>query len=637
MPLRAAPLTPLAPRAVTVDDPFWSPLQALVRTRTLPQQEHHLRTGGQFEALRLRWRPGDPGEPHIFWESDVAKWIEAASHVLETSPDAHLEASVDEAIALLAGAQQPDGYLNVYFTVVAPGQRFTDLHAAHELYCLGHLVEAAVAHHRATGRTSLLDVVRRYVDLVDREFAVGGPREGGYCGHPEIELALVALARATGEPRYRDLARRMLAWRGTEPWYFAQELARRGRPGYFGPIGTADPETLRRSREYNQSHAPVREQHEAVGHSVRAMYLYCAMADLAVDDTDADLFAVCERLWRSTTGTKAYVTGGLGADPSIEGFRGAYELPDVGAYAETCAAIGLVMWARRMLNATGDGRYGDVLETALYNGVLAGMSADGTSYFYANPLASDGHETRSPWFGVACCPPNLARLVTAVQQYAYADDEHELAVHLYLSGEVRTRAGGGAQVQVGADYPRSGDVTCTVHPHRPGTAWTLSLRVPAWAHGATVEVPGATAVPVAPTPDGYVHLHRAWADGDVVRLHLPLSPRRVWADPRVGACVGRVALARGPLVHCLEGVDHDGPVQDLVLPRDAVLREEPGADGAAVVIVADGAALTTPHGADALYRGTPPDSRPARIRAVPYSGWGNRGATSMRVWIRETV
>lgn len=625
-------LVPLDLADVTIEDAFWAPRRETVRTRTLPQQERRLRTPGQqLDALRLGWRPGDPDEPHIFWESDVAKWIEAASYVLTTRPDPALEASVEEAVALLAGAQQPDGYLNVYFTVVRPGERFTDLRDAHELYCLGHLIEAAVAHHRATGRTTLLDVVRRYADLVERELGPGGPFEGAYDGHEEIELALVKLARATGERRYLDLARWFLDVRGTQPFWFDGEEDRRGHQGYFGGRAPGRRRREAADREYHQAHRPVREQEEVVGHSVRATYLLAAMADVAAEDDDADLLAACERLWESTTGTKMYVTGGLGSNPAIEGFSAPFELPDKDGYAETCAAIGLVLWAQRMVNLSGDGRYADVLEQALYNGVLAGVSADGTSYFYGNPLASDGSAHRQEWFGCACCPPNLARLLASLEAYAYGESDDVLAVHLHVAGTVRTRAGGGAVVRVETDLPRSGAVALTVES-ATGEPWTLAVRVPGWSQETAVLVNGEPADVGGATDRGYVRLHRAWAPGDRVELGLDLTPRRVWADPRVRSASGRVALQRGPVVHCFEGVDHDAPADALVLPRSATLGLEDEPVSGLVALTTDGWAEESPDG---LYRTDPAGRRPQRLRAVPYFAWGNRGRDTMTVWVRE--
>ncbi|WP_460798714.1 glycoside hydrolase family 127 protein [Microbacterium sp. GXF0217] len=628
-------LQPLPIRDAIIDDAFWAPRREMVRQHTLPQQEHHLRTGGQFEALALQWKPGDPNEPHIFWESDVAKWIEAASYLLAVAPDEELEASVDEAITLLADAQQDDGYLNVYYTVVQPGQRFTDLRDGHELYCLGHLIEAAVAHHQATGKHTLIDVVRRYADLVEREFARGGRCEGGYDGHQEIELALVKLARATGDDRYLVLAKNMIDNRGQRPFYFDIESERRNRPGYFHREFPQRDSQAQRFREYNQSHVPVREQTEIVGHSVRAMYMLSAMADLAVETQDEELFFACRALWDSTTESKMYVTGGLGSDPSIEGFSAPFDLPNYTGYGETCAAIGLVMWAQRMVNITGESRYADVLERALYNGVLSGGSADGTSYFYGNPLASHGDVHRHEWFGVACCPPNLARLIASLQTYAYAQSADQLAVHLYIGGSVRTEAGGGARVTVMTKYPANGHVQLSIDPDDDAEEWTLSLRIPAWATSTRISINDEEIDQDAVVERGYAHLRRLWATGDVVSIEFAYAPRRTWADPRVAADAGRVALQLGPLVYCIEGVDHAVPVQFMMLPRGAELHVEEDPSLALSVIVAETEA-EAPVPSRSLYADDMPQCQAQTLRAVPYFAWANRGQSTMSVWIRES-
>ncbi|WP_222711103.1 glycoside hydrolase family 127 protein [Quadrisphaera setariae] len=622
---------------MTITDDFWAPRREQVRTSTLRQQERQLRAPGQqFDALRLTWQPGDPHEPHIFWESDVAKWIEAASYCLATTADPELEASVDEAISLLAGAQQPDGYLNVYFTVVKPGQRFTDLRDAHELYCAGHLIEAAVAHHAATGKTTLLDVMTRYADLIDREFGPGGSCEGGYDGHEEIELALVKLARATGERRYLDCALRMVTARGQRPFYYEAEEARRGDTGYFGGVFPQRPRQAEFWREYNQSHLPVVEQSDAVGHSVRAMYLYAAVTDLAVETGDEALAAACDRVWESLTQRRLYVTGGVGARHDIEGFGGDYELPDARGYAETCAAIGLVFWAQRMANARRDAAYVEVLERALYNGVLSGASADGTSYFYGNPLASDGSVHRHEWFGVACCPPNLARLLSSLELYAYAQGAEEAVVNLYISGSARfDLADGPLALRVRSEHPVDGSAELRVTEAAPGPV-TLSLRIPAWATGAQLVVAGRELELSEVVADGYARVRREWAEGDVVQLRLGMDPQRVWAHPAVFDTAHRVALQRGPLVFCLEGVDHQDAVAQLSLPRGAVLDVQDDATSGTVALLAGGSAVTGAADRSApLYGTEPPATRAADLRAVPYFSWANRGQSDMTVWIHE--
>jgi uncharacterized protein len=622
---------------VTIDDDFWSPRRETVRTGTLPQQERQLRSGGQFEALRLGWKPGDPNEPHIFWESDVAKWIEAASYSLATTPDPALEAAVDEAIELLAGAQQEDGYLNVYFTVVRPGERFTDLRDTHELYCAGHLIEAGVAHFQATGKTSLLDIVRRFADLIDREFGPGGSAEGGYDGHEEVELALVKLFRVTGERRYLELSKRLVDARGTQPFYFDLEREKRGTEGYFSFAFPERPKQVQRFREYTQSHLPVREQTEAVGHSVRAMYLYTAMADLALEYGDDELRRACERLWENLTEKKLYVTGGLGSDPSIEGFGPDYHLPGIGGYAETCAAIGLVFWSQRMALLTGEGRYADVMERALYNAALSGASAEGTHYFYDNPLASDGSVSRHEWFGVACCPPNFARLLSSLEYYAYAEGADEAVVNLFVAGSASFSLDAGTvRLDVDTAYPRSGSVSIRVAPGE-ASPFTIAVRVPGWAAGgATARLNGEAVDLASAAADGYLRVERDWKEGDVLSLDLPLQPERIWANPAVTDDLGRVALRRGPLVYCLEGVDHPVPVAALSLPRNSGFDTEPDEDLGIEAILSDGFADRAPAGDQSLYRSSPPEQQPTRLRAVPYFAWANRGQSTMEVWIRET-
>jgi DUF1680 family protein len=563
----------------------------------------------------------------------VGKWIEAASYSLVHHPDPTLEAKVDDAIALLGGAQQSDGYLNAYFTVVKPGQRFTDLRDAHELYCLGHLIEGAVAHNNATGKSSFLDIVCRYADLVDREFAPGGAAAGGYDGHEEIGLALVKLARVTGRRRYIDLALRMLNARGTQPFYFDAEAQRRGDDGYFAPVL---PERLlqpQRFREYNQTHLPVREQSDAVGHAVRAMYLYSAMTDLAVETGDKQLLEASRQLWESVSERKLYVTGGIGADASIEGFGRDFELPNETSYNETCASIGLMIWARGMALATGEARYADVMERALYNTVLAGSSADGTSFFYGNPMQSDGDRTRAPWFGVACCPPNYARLIQSLETYAFARGPSEAIINLYLSGEATFHLDNGdARVRIDTGYPWAGEVRMVVET--PGD-WLFSVRVPEWAAQATASLNGTEVDLASVVKAGYLRVRRSWQAGDVLTLQLPLETRRVWAHPAVRADAGKVALQRGPLVYCVESVDNPAPVDALGLGRKTVISEVWDESLGAVALVFDGLWTEELAWRGDLYGASPPGLVTTPVRAIPYVLWANRGPSSMRVWLND--
>jgi DUF1680 family protein len=620
---------------VTIEDAFWSPRLEINREKTIPFEYTQCKETGRIDALRLQWKPGDVPVPHPFWDSDVAKWIEAASYSLATHPDPHLDALVDETIALLASAQQPDGYLNTYFTVVKPGERWTDLRDAHELYCAGHLIEAGVAHYQATGKRTLLDVVSRYADCIDTVFGRGPGQKRGYCGHEEIELALVKLYRATGIERYLRLAQYFVDERGQQPNYFEVETANRATPGYFEAHRSHGP--LRTSWQYSQSHVPVRDQQEAVGHAVRAMYLYSAMADLAGEIGDETLRAACRRLWDHLCSKRLYVTGGIGSSRENEGFTQDYDLPNERAYAETCAAIGLVFWAYRMVQLEGGSRYADVLEQALYNGVLSGVSLDGTRFFYENPLASHGGVGRKKWFGVSCCPPNIARLLASLGQYIYSSQESGVAVHLYVQGSLSFHVQGRAIVlRQETAYPRDGRVTLTVRPDQP-TDFTLALRVPGWCRRVGLSVNGCAVDVEAVLEKGYAHLTRTWVEGDVVQLDLAMPVERVYAHPKVLEDVGRVALRRGPLVYCLEEVDnHIAPDRlAVVADGDLDVQDAPSLLGGIMVVQGAAREVDDCDWNGLLYRHERPRAEARTITAVPYYAWGNRENGQMSVWVRE--
>ena len=618
----------------TIDDAFWAPLQRTNHETTLQIEYKNLQRTGHIDALRLDWQAGDPNPPHIFWESDLAKWLEAACCVLAQEKDAKLAAQVDEVVDLLAGAQQPDGYLNAHFTVVEPEQRWTNLRDRHELYCAGHLIEAAIAHYEATGQRTLLNVMIRYADYIDSVFGRGENQLRGYPGHQEIELALVKLYRTTGEARYLDLAQYFIDERGRQPHYFDQEARARGE----------DPQDFQhQTYEYNQSHKTVREQDEAVGHSVRALYLYCAMADLALENDDQSLLAACRRLYKSVQ-RRLYITGGVGSSRHNEGWTADYDLPNEEAYAETCASIALIFWMQRLLRLELNGSYGDTLERALYNGFLSGISLDGSKFFYVNPLAvhrdsqavhGERHTgQRQSWFGCACCPPNVARLLASLGDYIYGENDNEAVVHLYI--------GGSAQLQLGerqvtltqqTDYPWAGTVSMTVTPDA-AAEFRLALRIPGWCKGHSLQVNGEE-INVS-VERGYARIHRRWQPGDEVLLTLDLSTQRVYADPRVRADAGRVALQRGPVVYCLEGVDNGDNLDTLQLPSDAALDAEFAPDllGGVVRIELAGE-RAQPWDGLPLYHTQPPATSPATLSAVPYYAWANRATGDMLIWLRE--
>ena len=625
---------------VAIADAFWAPRQKTNREVTLPHEHKQCKETGRIDAFRLAWKPGQPDRspargtpPHIFWDSDVAKWIEAASYSLATHPDAALERLVDEAAALVAAAQQPDGYLNVHFTVVEPEKRWTNLRDCHELYCAGHLIEGAVAHFRATGKRTLLDALCRYADHIGRTF---GPEEGqkrGYPGHEEIELALVKLYHATGNERYLRLSQFFIDERGRQPHYYDAEAAARGD----------DPAKYwARTYEYCQAHKPVREHDEAVGHAVRAMYLYSGMADVAAETGDAALLAACRRLWASTVERKMFVTGGVGSSHWGERFTADYDLPNETAYAETCAAIGLVFFAHRMLQIEADARYADALERALYNGVLSGVSLDGTKFFYVNPLASAGGHHRQEWFGCACCPPNIARLLASLGSYVYSAAPDGLYVHLYVAGsataslpQVPKPAGGSPLITLTQEtrYPWGGDVKITVGVEGPAK-FDLMLRIPGWCRKHSLRVNGESAA--HRVVKGYARLARTWSNGDRVELTLAMPIERLVAHPRVAEDAGRVALQRGPLLYCLEQCDNAAFVRSILLPDRAKLaaRLDRRLFGGTVVIEGQGLAPTQAGWKGKLYRPMArAELRPARLRAIPYCLWDNREAGPMAVWL----
>ncbi|MBI5832742.1 MAG: glycoside hydrolase family 127 protein [Armatimonadetes bacterium] len=610
---------------VHLDDVFWAPKLKVNRERTLRAQYDQCQETGRIGAFELGWKPGDPNQPHIFWDSDVAKWIEAVAYSLADQPDADLERLVNEVAELVASAQQPDGYLNVHFTVAEPEKRWTNLRDWHELYCAGHLIEAAVAHHAATGNRVLLDALCRYADYIGTVFGTGEGQKRGYCGHEEIELALVKLAGATGEQRYLDLASYFVDERGQgDPHYFDVEAQARGE----GVEALLHRHGGHSRYEYNQSHVPVREQSEAVGHAVRAMYLYSAMADLAGALGDDALKAACERLWADLTERKMYVTGGIGPSSRNEGFTSPFDLPNETAYAETCAAIGLVFWAQRLLQLDLDSRYADVMERALYNGTISGVSLDGERFFYVNPLASSGGHHRQSWFGCACCPPNLARMMASLAGYVASTTADGVALHLYAAGTIDAD---GRQLTVATEYPWDGTVTITV-----GTAgnWDLALRIPGWCRDWSVSVNGLPTE--AEVTKGYAALRRDWMAGDQVTLNLAMPVALVEACPRVGDDLGRVAITRGPVVYCLEAEDNGIDPRLLALPAGAkfVTRWEPGMLGGVVVIDSVALAPRLDGWQGELYR--PAGSTAwtqVPLRAIPYYAWDNRDAGAMAVWL----
>ncbi len=625
---------------VEIKSGLWGERLTTLRERTIPAIYHQMKTTGRLDAWRLDWKPGQP-RPHIFWDSDAGKWIEAVAYSLMSQPNPEFERQVDEVVDLIEKAQQPDGYLNIFFTAVEPQNRWRNLRDWHELYDAGHLMEGAVAYYQATGKRKLLDVLCRYADHIDRMF---GPREGqrrGYCGHAEIELALVRLYETTGEQRYLDLARYFIDERGAQPNYFDIEARERGDdPAKFWA----------KTYQYCQSHIPLREQTTATGHSVRACYLYSGMADIAAETGDEALVRASRLIWDDLTDHQMYITGGLGPAHTNEGFTFAYDLPNEEAYAETCASIALVFWAWRMFKLDPDSRYINVMERALYNGVLAGVSFDGATFFYANPLASyprinpyrggiiEGHYARSPWFECACCPPNLARMVASIGQYFYSTSADTLYVHLYNQNQARLDvAGTPVQIEQQTNYPWNGDIDLKLGVDQP-TRFDLALRIPDWCGDFRLEVNGKPAA--TSTAKGYVHISREWTSGDTVRLQLAMPVERIAAHPHVRQDAGCIALQQGPVVYCLEEVDNGPQLANITIPRDARLEAAFDAGLFGGVNVISGQALRTepaswPGGLYQRQQTLELEQKPIMIKAIPYCFWANRQPGEMRVWVRE--
>ena len=584
---------------VRITGAFWSERLDTILSRTIPSQHRMMERHGILASLKLP----DPVPPltiprnhhdfttQIFWDSDVGKWIEAASYALSHRRDDATEARIEAIIDDLEVAQAPDGYLNCWYLGREPDKRWTNLRDNHELYCAGHMLEGAIAYFRTTGRDRLLKIMVRYVDHIADTFGPGRGQRRGYPGHQEIEIALIKLYHLTGEVRHLDLARYFINERGREPHYFDTEAKARGDdPADFWA----------KTYEYNQSHMPVRAQTKVVGHAVRAMYMYTAMADLAAEDGDDSLKQACEALWDDITTKRMYVTGGFGPSAANEGFTTDYDLPNDTAYAETCASVAMVFWASRMLNLEMDGRYADILELALYNTVLAGLSQDGEHYFYDNKLESDGTHARWEWHPCPCCTMNASRLLASVAGYFFSVAEDEVAVHLYGGATAEVQVGGGTvRLSETSDYPWDGRIGIGVDPGAP-LDFTLALRIPGWARGFDLAVNGDAVAAVAER--GYVRISRTWAPGDQVSLDLPMAPERVFAHPDIRQDVGRVALRRGPLVYCIEQHDQTAPVHRLRLRRDAGLEVLSQADKAGPVRIAAAAeALSSDMWKDGLY------------------------------------
>jgi len=606
-----AKLRPVPISTVKMEDGFWEPRLKLMRDVTLPSQYDIIEETGRLDNFRrASGKIGGDFKGAYFNDSDVYKWLEGVCLALAYRKDPNLESLADKAIAEIAAAQDEDGYLDTFFTFERKKERWENLRDMHELYCAGHLFHAAVAHHRATGKKTLLNVAVR---LADHLCSVFGP-EGrpGTPGHPEPEMALVELYRETGRGEYLKLAQ-----------FF---LDQRGR----GVIGGSP---------YHIDHKPFRELEEVVGHAVRSLYLNGGATDIYMETGDETVMAALERLWRNMAERRIYVTGGVGARHSGEAFGDDYELPNLRAYAETCAAVANVLWNWRMLLAKTEARFADLVELALYNGALSGISSDGKGYFYSNPLSDRGRTRRQPWFDCACCPTNIVRLIGYVPGYIYTTSEEGIWVHLYASNTAEVfLKGRKIRITQRTDYPWEGDVEVGIEPEDE-EEFSVFLRIPGWCEGADVSVGGEVASGVGP---GYFEVRRRWRKGDRVGLSMPMRPELLTSHPWVESNTGKVAIRRGPIVYCLEQADNPAAdVWNIEVNPYAPLRANFRSDLLGGVVVVEGEAVACDTGAwkGKLYQPLKAVSalrRPLKFTAVPYYAWANREPGPMAVWARSS-
>lgn len=636
---------------VKISDAFWSPMQQKVMDVVIPFQEKVLNdqvpgVAKSHAIENFRIAAGlSQGEFYgmVFQDSDVAKWLEGVAGSLSVKPDPALEARADDIIEIIEKAQQPDGYLDTYFIVKEPEHRWQNLHECHELYCAGHMMEAGAAYYEATGKDRLLHVVERLADHIISRFGPEEDKEHGIPGHQEVEIGLMKLYHVTGKEKYRDMARYFLEERGKNPDYFYEEKRKRGWQ-HWGQYNTDKLDVT-----YNQAHETVYEQKEAVGHAVRALYMYTAMADLAGTDGDLRLYQACRTLWENLVNQKMYITGALGGNPEGEAFSNNYELPNDMAYAETCASIAMVFFAHRMLEMEVDGSYADIMEKELYNSTISGMQLDGKKYFYVNPLECEpgvsgklfGYKhalpSRPGWYACACCPPNLVRLMTSLGKYCWSENASTIYSHLMIGQRADLEK---AEVKVETSYPWEGKAVYCVTP-KTEEEFTLAIHIPHYVNfareGASLSVNGEALDAGKLLKKGYLYITRKWSAADVVTLQFPMEVRKVYANQHVRENAGCVALLRGPVVYCFEGADNGELIQSLRIPKELnavpYLCEE-GVLKGNVLLSIDGYRMV---GSEELYSEKPPVKEAAKLTAIPYYAWANRGENQMRVWMQEEI
>ncbi len=657
-------ITPLEISLQNVDitDNFWLEYQKLVKDVVIPYQWDALNDnipGAEPSRAIDNYRIAaglQQGEFHgmVFQDSDVTKWLESAAYILAKHPDAALEKTIDDIVDLLAEVQQPDGYLNTYFNIKEPGNRWQDLCECHELYCAGHLFEAAVAYYQATGKDKLLNISCKFADHITETF---GPAEGqiqGYPGHPEIELALMRLYEVTGRQRYCDLANFFIEQRGKQqqPHFYDQEQAKRDGGYHYNDHG---PSWMIKDKTYSQAHQPIHEQKQAIGHAVRFVYLLAGVAHLARLSQDQEKFNWCKELWRNTIDKQMYITGAIGSQSRGEAFTTDYDLPNDTAYTETCASVGLLMFANRMLQIETDGEYGDIMERALYNTILAGMALDGKHFFYVNPLevtpqvVHSNHKydhvktVRQAWFGCSCCPTNVARTIASLGQYIYTQKQDTALINFYISNQAQLIINNKRlSIEIAAQLPHSEQVSIRIQQAEQVNG-TLALRLPSWCSAASAQLNGQQIDMKANSHNGYLYIEHSWKSGDEITLTLPMEAYFVQANPLLQVNLGKLAVQRGPFVYCIEQADNGDNLHTLNIDPTSPLQQMAGSGvlSGTVLLTAQGNKLATQQANQQnLYQKYTPQTQPLlqaqEITLIPYYAWANRGEGEMRVWINHS-
>jgi DUF1680 family protein len=646
--MEARRLTNLELKDITVNDSFWNKYIDLVEEVILPFQWELIndRVEGAEKSYCIRnFRiAGGEEEGHhqgmVFQDTDVAKWLEAVGYSLAKKENKVLEALADSAIDLIAKAQCEDGYLNTYYTITGK-PRWSNLFEGHELYTAGHMIEAAVAYYEATGKKKFLKVVGKLADYMCTVFGAEEGKLHGYPGHPEVELALVKLYRITKERKYLELANFFVRTRGESPCYFLNEDCIRNQNFIF-------PEFKDFDLDYNQSHLPIAEQTTAEGHAVRALYLYSAMADLAYEYQDEALLQQCDVIWNNIVDRRMYITGSIGSAAYGERFTTDYDLPNDTNYSESCATIGLAMFSNRMFQITRDGKYVDIVEKALYNTLLSGLALDGKHFFYVNPLElvpetakknpalHHVKTTRQLWFGVACCPPNIARTLAALGDYIYGAAENTIYVNLFIGSTMKAELSSGKVIlELQSDYPVTGEVTFDITPETDNREFTIAIRKPAYSEDTVLKVNGVSQE--MHIEKGYIYINRNWRKGDRVTVVYDVAFRFVRCNPRVRENIGKVCIMKGPLVYCLEEADNGTYLSTVKIDTDILPREifDKELLGGTMCGELEGIRIDYSKTGEVLYTNNKATYTKDTLKAVPYCCWNNRGEGEMLVWLRE--